>query len=181
APPKLDPEPNRQRWLARRHCAWPVSSQINHNGRSSTTGGVMRLAVRSTVVASALAIVAIAAPAASARFDLGPQQRLYDANPSTAYAIPVAPPQAEPTGPSPVVHPNPDQQATQSGPGVQPISHPPTPAQLAAIERLKGQALINHVPPNGRHSSADANTRAHPVAAPAPTRKAPDNGFDWGD
>jgi hypothetical protein len=141
----------------------------------------MRLAVRSTVVASALAIVAIAAPAASARFDLGPQQRLSDANPSTGYAIPVAPPQAQPTGPSPAVHPNPDQQAPQGGPGVPPISHPPKLAQLAAIERLKEQALLNHVPPNGRHSNADVNTRAHPVAAPAPTLKAPDNGFDWGD
>ena len=141
----------------------------------------MRLAVRSTVVASALAIAAIAAPAASARFDLGPQQRPYDVNPSAGYVIPVAPPQAQPTGPSPEVHPNPDQQATQSGPGQPPISHSPTPAQLAAIERLKEQALANHVPPNGRQSNADVNTRAHPVAAPAPTLKAPDNGFDWGD
>ena len=136
----------------------------------------MRLAVRSTVVASALAIAAIAAPAASARFDLGPHQRLYDVNASAGYAVPVAPPQAQPTGPSPEVHPNPDQQATQSAPGV-----PPTPAQLAAIERLKGQALANHVPPNGRQSKADVNTTANPVAAPAPTLKAPDNGFDWGD
>jgi hypothetical protein len=141
----------------------------------------MRLAVRSTVVASALAIAAIAAPAASARFDLGPQQRPYDVNPSTGYAVPVAPPQAQTTGPSPEVHSNPDQQATQSGPGVPPMSHPATPAQLAAIERLKEQALVNHVPPNGRHSNADVNTRAHPVAAPASTLKAPDNGFDWGD
>jgi hypothetical protein len=141
----------------------------------------MRLAVRSTVVASALAIAAIAAPAASARFDLGPQQRAYDVNPSTGYAIPVAPPQAQPTGHRPEVHPNPDQQAGQIGPGARPISHPPTPAQLAAIERLKEQALANHVPPNGRQTNADVNTRAHPVAAPAPTLKAPDNGFDWGD
>jgi hypothetical protein len=79
------------------------------------------------------------------------------------------------------VHPNPDQQATQSGPAVQPIAHPPTPAQVAAIERLKEQALANHVPPNGRQSKADVNTTANPVAAPAPTLKAPDNGFDWGD
>jgi len=141
----------------------------------------MRLAVRSTVVASALAIAAIAAPAASARFDLGPQQRVYDVNPSTGYAIPVAPPLAQPTGPRPEVHPNPDQQGRQSGLGVPPVSHPPTPAQVAAIERLKEQALANHVPPNGRGNNADVNTRAHPVAAPAPTLKAPDNGFDWGD
>jgi hypothetical protein len=141
----------------------------------------MRLAVRSTVVASALAIAAIAAPAASARLDLGPQQRLYDVNPSTGYAIPVAPPQAQTTSPSPEVHPNPDQQATQSGSGVPPISHLSRPAQIAAIERLKEQALLNHVPPYARDSNADVNTRAHPVAAPAPTLKAPDNGFDWGD
>ena len=141
----------------------------------------MRLAARSTIVASALAIAAIAAPAASARFDLGPQQRPYDGNPSAGYAIPVAPPQAQPTGPSAKVHPNPDQQATQSASGRPSISHPPTPAQIAAIERLKEQALVNHVPPNGRQSNADVNTRAHPVAAPAPTLKAPDNGFDWGD
>ena len=139
----------------------------------------MRLAVRSTVVASALAIAVIAAPAASARFDLGPQQRAYDVNPSTGYAVPVAPPQAQPAGPSPEVHPNPDQQATHSGAGVPPVSHLTRPQQLAAIARLKEQALLNHVPPYGRQSNVDANTR--PVAAPAPTLKAPDNGFDWGD
>src|SRR5437763_1364809 len=60
----------------------------------SITGGVMRLAVRSTVIASALAIATIAAPAASARYDLGPSQRLNDGNPAAAYAVPVAPPQA---------------------------------------------------------------------------------------
>jgi hypothetical protein len=140
----------------------------------------MRLAVRSTVVASALAIAAIAAPAASARFDLGPQQRVYDVSPSTGYAVPVAPPQAQTEGPSPEVHPNPDQQATQSG-GKPPISHLSRPQQIAAIERLKELALLNHVPPNGRDSKADVNTTAHPVAAPAPTLKAPDDGFDWGD
>ena len=140
----------------------------------------MRLAVRSTVVASALAIAAIAAPAASARFDLGPQQRPY-VNPSTGYVVPVAPPQAQTPGPSPEVHPNPDQQATQSGTGKPPISHLSRPQQIAAIERLKELALLNHVPPSGRDSKADVNTTAHPVAAPAPTLKAPDDGFDWGD
>ena len=141
----------------------------------------MRLAVRSTVVASALAIAAIAAPAASARVDLGAQQRAYDVNPSTGYVVPVAPPEANTTGPSPEVHPNPDQQATQSGRGGPPVSHLTRPEQLAAIARLKEQALLNHVPPYGRQGTADVNTSAHPVAAPAPTLKAPDNGFDWGD
>ena len=141
----------------------------------------MGLAVRSTVIASALAIATIAAPGASARYDLGPQQRLHDITPSMAYAIPVSPPQAQTTGPQPEVHPNPDQQATQSGPGVQPILHRARASQLAATERAKEQALANHVPPNGRDSNADVNTTAHPIAAPAPTLKAPDNGFDWGD
>jgi hypothetical protein len=141
----------------------------------------MRLAVRSTVVASALAIAAIAAPAASARFDLGPQQRPSDVNPSMGYAVPVAPPQAQTAGPSPEVHPNPDQQATQSGAGNPPISHLSRPERIAAIERLKELVLLNHVPPNGRDSNADLNATAHPIAAPAPTLKAPDNGFDWGD
>ena len=141
----------------------------------------MRLAVRSTVIASALAIAAIAAPAASARFDLGPQHQPYDANPSTGYAIPVAPPQAQTTGPRPEVHPNSDQQATQTGPAVPPILHRSEVSQRAAIERLKEQALVNHVPPNRRYSNADVNATNHPVAAPAPTLRAPDNGFDWGD
>ena len=126
----------------------------------------MRLAVRSTVVASALAIAAIAAPAASARFDLGPQQRPYDVNPSTGYAIPVAPPQAQPTGPSPEVHPNPDQQATPSGSGVAPILRRARASQIAATERAKEQALANHVPPNGRQSNADANTSGPPQSRP---------------
>lgn len=140
----------------------------------------MRLALRSTVVASALAIATIAAPAASARFDLGPQQRLHDVNPSTAYAIAVAPPQAQTTGPRPEVHPNPDQQAAQSGLGVPPILHRARASRLAVTERAKEQALANHVPPNGRYSNADVNTTAHPIAAPAPTLEAPDKGFDWG-
>ena len=141
----------------------------------------MRLAVRSTVIASALAIAAIAAPAASARYDLGPQQRLNEGNPSAAYAIPVSPPQAQTTGPSPEVHPNPDQQVTPSGSSVAPILHRSRASQLAATERAKEQALANHVPPNGRQSNADVNTEANPIAAPAPTLKAPDNGLDWGD
>ena len=141
----------------------------------------MRLAVRSTVIASALAIATIAAPAASARFDLGPQQRLHDVNPSVAYAVPVSPPQAQTTGTRPEVHPNPDQQATQSGSGVPQIPHRVRASQLAATERAKEQALANHVPPNGRYSNAEVNTTAHPIAALAPTLKAPDNGFDWGD
>ena len=127
----------------------------------------MRLAVRSTVIASALAIATIAAPAASARFDLGPQQRPYDVNPSAGYAIPVAPPQAQTTGPRPEVHPNPDQQATPSGSGGRrSCTGSPAPAQLAAIERAKEQALANHVPPNGRYSNADVNASGPPYRGP---------------
>jgi hypothetical protein len=80
-----------------------------------------------------------------------------------------------------LVHPNPDQQATPSASSVLPILHRVRASQLAASERAKEQALANHVPPNGRYSNADVNTKAHPIAAPAPTLKAPDNGFDWGD
>jgi hypothetical protein len=141
----------------------------------------MRLAVRSTAIASALAIITIAAPAASARFDEGSQQRHYDVNASPGYVIPVAPPQAQTTDPRPQVHPNPDQQATQSGSAVPPVLHRVRAWQLAATERAKAQALANHVPPNGRYSSADLNATGHPIAAPAPTLKAPDSGFDWGD
>ena len=140
----------------------------------------MRLAVRSTVIASALAIATIAAPAASARYDLGPQQ-LNEGNPAAAYAIPVAGPQAQTTGPRPVVRPNPDQQATPSGSSVAPILHRAQASQIAATERAKEQALANHVPPNGRQSNADVNAAVHPIAAPAATLKAPDSGFDWGD
>jgi hypothetical protein len=80
-----------------------------------------------------------------------------------------------------VVHPNPDQQATPSGPSVAPILHRARASQIAATERAKEQALAYHVPPNGRYSNADVNAAGHPIAAPAATLKALDSGFDWGD
>ena len=141
----------------------------------------MRLAVRSTVIASALAIATIAAPAASARYDLGLQQRLNEGIPAVAYAVPVSPPQAQTTGPRPEVRPNPDQQGTPRGTSVAPILHRVRASQLAATERAKEQALANHVPPNGRYSNADVNAAGHPIAAPAATLTASDSGFDWGD
>ena len=127
----------------------------------------MRLAVRSTVVASALAIAAIAAPAASARFDLGPHSRVYDVNPSTGYAIPVAPPQAQTRrAPVPRCIPTPTSRLEAERRWRAAGSRIRRRPRRWAIERLKEQALANHVPPNGRQSNADVNTTANPVAAP---------------
>jgi hypothetical protein len=103
------------------------------------------------IIALALAIAAIAAPAASARFDLEPAH-----GQST---------QTQQTAPVP------------------PILHRVQGSQLAAANRAKEQALANHVPPNGRYSTADLNGYAT-VTAPAvkaPALSAPGNGFDWGD
>lgn len=141
----------------------------------------MRLAVRSTVIASALAIATIAAPAASARFDLGPQQRLNDVNPSTAHAIPVATPQT--TGPRPEVHPNPDQQVAGHGVPIPPILGKTQAAEQAAIDRLKAQHYTDKLPVHAAYSAAALNGSGHPVSVQAPKSPSanPDNGFDWGD
>jgi hypothetical protein len=145
----------------------------------------MRFTARSTLIAGALAIaaIAIAVPAASARVALDPQQGVY-VNPSKVSVTPVPVPIGQTTSPGPEVHPNPDQQTPQTSPVVPPILHRVQGSQLAAVNRAKAQALASRLPATARYSNADLNgyaTAAHPVAAATPTLKAPSNGFDWGD
>lgn len=143
----------------------------------------MRLALRSTVMASALAIAAIAAPAAVARFDLGPQQRPTDVNPSTVYAVPVTPPQAQTTGTRPEVHPSPDHQVARHGVPIPPILGKTKAAEQAAIDRLKAQHWTDKLPVNAAYSAAALNGSGHPVSVQATKSPSPNpaNGFDWGD
>jgi hypothetical protein len=143
----------------------------------------MRLAPRSTVIASALAIAAIAAPAASARFDLGPQQGPNNVIPSTAYAVPVTPPLAETTGPRPEVRPNPDQQVLGHGVPIPPMLGKTKAEEQAAIARLKAQHWTSKLPVNAAYTAKAHNGSGHPVSVQAPKSPSsnPDNGFDWGD
>jgi hypothetical protein len=147
----------------------------------------MRLAARSTVIASALAVVAITAQAAPARFDLEPQQQVY-VNPSTGYATPVPTPQSQPTAPRPEVHSNLNQQTDQAGDaGMPPILQRAPASELAAINRAqtrKARALSYSPSATARHSSADTDAYAktdRSAAVTGPTVETPSNGFDYGD
>ncbi len=51
-------------------------------------------------------------------------------------------------------------------------------SELAAYNAVRQQALANHVPPNGRYSTAGVGTYA---AVTPPTASTPGNGFEWGD
>jgi len=131
----------------------------------------MRLAARSTAIASALAITAIGAPAASARFD----------------PAPIGTAQSQTTTSAPVVRSNPDQQTAQSGPAAPPILRPARGSEQAALNRAQAaeaRASSSGLPPTARYSSADLNAYAstvHPVAATTPTVKAPSDGFHYDD
>ena len=130
----------------------------------------MRLAARSTMIVGVLSIAAILAPAASARFDLEPAT-------ST---------QGQPTTSSPVVRPNAYQRTSQSTPVGPPILRVARGSEAAAINHAEAQerAALSYSPPAGaRYSSAGTDAYAavgHPVAASAPTVKAPGAGFDYG-
>jgi hypothetical protein len=69
---------------------------------------------------------------------------------------------------------------------VPPILRPARASELAAIHRAEAQrqaALSYRAPAGARYSSADTGAYAavaHPVAASAPTVKAPGDGFDFG-
>lgn len=131
----------------------------------------MRLSARSTMIAGVLSIAAILAPAASARINL--------VEPATSA-------QGQPTTSGPVVRPNPHRQTSQSTPVGPPILRVARASELAAIKHPEAQAraTLSYSPPAAaRYSSADTNayaTFAHPVAASAPTVKAPGGGFDYG-
>lgn len=132
----------------------------------------MRLAARSTAIVGVLASAAIAAPAASAQFDL---------EPGAAAQI-----HSATAGPRPEVHSKPDEQGVSArllGPPLRPARA----SELEAINRAKAQqerALSYSPPPSARHSSAATNTftwTARPVALIAPSVKPASDGFDYGD
>lgn len=135
----------------------------------------MSLASRSRLVAAVLMIGAIAAPAASAQFNVAPG------------GTPSATAQGRTTAGAPVAHPNPDQQTAENLPGAPPILPRVPASEQAAIDRAQtaeAQALSYSPPPTARYSSAEFNAYArpvHPVAATTPTVNAPSGGFDWGD
>jgi hypothetical protein len=137
----------------------------------------MRLATRSTVVATCLAIVALA-PTAAARpaFD-PPSVRV---NPSTGYTI-----QDKSVSQTAVVRSKPDQQVARHGVPIPPILGKTQAAEQAAIDRLKAQHYTDKLPVHAAYSAAALNGygSGHPVSVQAPKSPSanPDNGFDWGD
>lgn len=130
----------------------------------------MRLAVHSKIIASALAITAVGAPAASAHFDLEPGATAHGAG----------------TAVTRVVAPNPDQQFMQAT-FMPPALRPAAGSEHAIISHAEAQrhAALSYSPTAGaRYSSADVGAYAatvHPVAVTGPVVKAPGDGFDYGD
>ena len=117
----------------------------------------MRLATRSRIIiASALAITAIAAPAASAQ----PEQGL-------------------------VLSRGVGQQNAETG-GAPPILRPARASELSAINRAQAQEaqrLAYNVPRTARYSDTEMNAYASAaprVAGSTPISNAPSNGFDYG-
>jgi hypothetical protein len=131
----------------------------------------MRLAASSRIIAGALAIAAIAAPAASARFDLEPT--------TTAHS--------QPTARGVVVRPNRDQQTVRTIAVGPPILRAPRVSELRAINRAKVQeeaALSYRSPATARYSNAATSAYAsiaRPVAVTAPTVNPAGDGFHYGD
>ena len=118
----------------------------------------MRLATRSRIIiASALAITAIAAPAASAQ----PEQGL-------------------------VLSRGVGQQNAETGGGAPPILRPARASELSAINRAQAQEaqrLAYNVPRTARYSDTEMNAYASAaprVAGSTPISNAPSNGFDSG-
>lgn len=134
----------------------------------------MSLASRSRLIAATLMIGAIAAPAASAQFDLAPA------------GTPSGRAQSQATTGAPVVRSNPDQQSAQTGPVGPPILRPALASELPAINRAQAQEaerLAYNLPRSAQYSNTEMNayaSAAHPVAAPTPISGAPSNGFDYG-
>jgi hypothetical protein len=139
----------------------------------------MRLTARSRIigtVAVAVALIAVAlAPGTSAGYRLTHQEAARFAQQS-----------GESASSTTVVRPNPDEQSTQAGPVGPPIQRVVRASELATIHRAEVQrgAARSYGPAVGaRYSSTETDAYAafaHPVAASAPTIKAPGEGFDYG-
>ena len=137
----------------------------------------MRLAARSTLVATCLAIAALA-PTAAARPAVDPPS--VSVNPSTGYT-----PQDKSVSQTTVVRSNPDQQVARHWVPIPPILGKTQAAEQAAIDRLKAQHYTDKLPVNAAYSRrrSTATAASHPVSVQAPKTPSanPDNGFDWGD
>jgi hypothetical protein len=127
----------------------------------------MQLAGHSRMIAGALAIAAIAAPAASARPNIAPQQP-QRVNPFTGFVAGVAGTEAKTRGPRPQVHPNPDHQTTLTSQVGPPISRsaPATEASKRAVAQAARGFAYTPNPP-ARYSSAGSGVHG--------------SSFDWGD
>jgi hypothetical protein len=135
----------------------------------------MRLAQRTTFVSIAFAVAAIAAPAASAQFDLAP------AGAQSGRA------ESQTTSTTPTVRANPDQQvmpASQVGP---PTLQSATASQLPEVHRQQAAAshALAYKPTQSKpYSSAGLNgyvsspTNGGPAVVHITTHNNP---FDWGD
>jgi hypothetical protein len=132
----------------------------------------MRLAARSTIIASALAIVAIVVPAALARPNLDP----------------VTSGLTQSANPRPEVHAN----ANHHGPQTPAVRIPPnlpraTASEHAAIRQAQeqeAQRLAYTQPKSATYSKAENNGYANHIATSGPRIVhvvSPNGRFDWGD
>jgi hypothetical protein len=136
----------------------------------------MRLAARSTVVATCLAIVALA-PTAAARPAFDPPS--VSVNPSTGYTL-----QDKSVSQATVVRSNPDQQVARQGVPIPPILGNTQAAEQAAIDRLKAQHYTDKLPVNHAYSGAiyrGYSPRGTAIVENQSPSTRPDTGFDWGD
>lgn len=137
------------------------------------------------IVVMALAATAIAAPTASARFDLGLQQQRSVLPIASVLRVGTA--QAQRTSATNVVHPNPDQQVQPRSNSVPPILPPGRGSDLAATRRAEAQQAeaLSHTPPRTAHySGAELSAygnAVHPIGVSTPKLGTPSDGFDWGD
>ncbi len=137
------------------------------------------------IVVMALMATAIAAPAASARYDLGLQQQRSVLPLAGVLRVGIA--QAQGTSATDVVQPNPDQQVQPHSDSVPPILPPARGSDLAATRRAEAQqarALSYSAPRTARYSGAELSAygnAVHPTGVSTPKIGTPSNGFDWGD
>jgi hypothetical protein len=137
----------------------------------------MRLAVRSTLLAICLAMVALAPMAASARPAFDPPRVPISSTSSG---------EATTEGQAPAVRANPDQQVLkhQAAVPIPPILGKTKHAEQAAIAKLTAQHYTGKLPVNPAYLGA--MYRGYGPRGPAtvhgqPTSNQPDSGFDWGD
>lgn len=129
----------------------------------------MRLIARSTIIASALAIVATAAPAASARPNLDP----------------FTPGLSQSANSRPEVHANADHQ----GPQTDAVGIPPSLPRATAPERAANRQarqqearwLAYKQPKNAKYSNDANNGYANDIAASVVHVVSRNGRFDWGD